>query len=149
MQQFFIGLPSKYASRRDAAFGGVTEERRHMDYGLALITQDRGLEKVMKRISNHFGCELTLHENCADFVTDFGSNEQGVVVIDGAICSQPRLMDLQMVLNEVSAWQVLYLPRTNKKNEIKQAMGLGAFGCLHKPVSEQEVRQMVQSALGV
>ena len=134
-----------------------------MDYGLALITQDRGLEKVMKRISNHFDCELTLHENCADFVKDLGSNQRGVVVIDGSvcsqrrlvvvidgsICSQPRLMDLQMVLNEVPAWQVLYLPRTNKKNEIKQAMGLGAFGCLHKPVSEQEVRQMVQSAVGI
>jgi len=116
-----------------------------MDYGLAIITQDRGLEKVMKRISNHFGYKLTFHENCADF----GGRERGVVVIDGSICSQPRLMDLQMVLNEAPAWQVLYLPRTNKKNEIKEAMGLGAFGCLHRPVSEQEVRQMVQSAVGI
>jgi DNA-binding NtrC family response regulator len=120
-----------------------------MDYGLALVTQDRGLEKVMKRFSNHFGCELTLYENCGDFVKDLAGSKRGVVVIDGSICSQPRLMDLQMVLNEVPAWQVLYLPRTNKKNEIKQAMGLGAFGCLHKPVSEQEVRQMVQSAVGI
>jgi CheY-like chemotaxis protein len=44
---------------------------------------------------------------------------------------------------------VIYLPRTNKKQEIKEAMAIGAFGCLHKPVSEQEVRQMVQSALGI
>lgn len=120
-----------------------------MDYGLALITQDRGLETVMRRVSKHFDCELTLCQNCADFVKDFGGRERGVVVIDGSICSQPRLMDLQIVLNEATAWQVLYLPRTNKKNEIKEAMGLGAFGCLHKPVSEEEVRQMVQSAAGI
>ena len=120
-----------------------------MDYAFAVITQNRGLEKVMKRISNHFHCELNLYENCADFVKDFSTNKLGVVVIDGSICPQPRLMDVQMVLNESPAWQVLYLPRTNKKNEIKEAMGLGVFGCLHKPVSEQEVRQMVQSAVGI
>lgn len=120
-----------------------------MDYALAIITQDRGLEKVMKRISNHFDCELKLYENCEDFVKDFGSSALGVVVIDGTICSKPRLMDLQMVLNEAPTWQVLYLPRTKKKKEIKDAMGFGAFGCLHKPVSEQEVRQMVLSAVGI
>jgi len=120
-----------------------------MDCRLALITQDRGLEKVMRRISNYFGYELTLYENCADFVKDFGGGERGVVVIDGAICSQPRLMDLQIALNEVPACQVLYLPGTDKKNEIKEAMDLGVFGCLHKPLSEHEVRQMVQSAVGV
>lgn len=123
------------------------QEGRDMDYGLALITLDRGLEKVMRRISSHFGYGLSLYEDCADFVKDFTGNQRGVVVIDASICAQPRLMDLQMVLNETPAWQVLYLPRTNKKNEIKEAVGLGAFGCLHKPVSEQEVRQMVQSAL--
>ena len=120
-----------------------------MDYGLAIVTQDRGLEKVMKRISNHFDCNLSLYEKCDDFVKDSGLRKLGVVVVDGSICSQPRLMDLQMVLNEAPGWQVLYLPRTNKKNEIKEAMGLGAFGCLHKPLSDQEVRQMVQSAVGV
>ena len=120
-----------------------------MDYALAIITQDRGLERVMKRISNHFDCELKLYENCENFVKDFGGTALGVVVIDGSICSQPRLMDLQMVLNEAPACQVVYLPRTNKKKEIKDAMGFGAFGCLHKPVSEQEVRQMVQSAVGI
>jgi DNA-binding NarL/FixJ family response regulator len=58
-------------------------------------------------------------------------------------------MDLQIVLSEAPAWQVLYLPRTSKKHEIKEAMELGAFGSLHKPVSEREVRQMVQAATGV
>jgi AmiR/NasT family two-component response regulator len=58
-------------------------------------------------------------------------------------------MDLQMVLSEAPLWQVLYLPRTNKKNEIKEAVELGVFGSLHKPLSEQEVRQMVQSATGI
>jgi DNA-binding NtrC family response regulator len=120
-----------------------------MDYGLGLVTQDRGLEKIMRRISSDFGCELSLYEVCADFVKDLGGKEQGVVVIDASVCSQPRLMDLQTVLNEVPGWQVLYLPLTNKKNEIKQAVNLGTFGCLHKPVSEQEVRQMVESALGI
>lgn len=120
-----------------------------MDYSLALITQDRGLEKVTKRISSHLGYELSVFENCAGFVKDFGGNEQGVVLIDASVCSQPRLMDLQMVLNEAPGWQVLYLPHTNKKEEIREAMGLGTFGCLHKPVSEQEVRQMVESALGI
>ena len=133
---------------RDPAFGGRARER-DMDYTLAIITQDRGLEKVMQRISKYFGCELKLCENCEDFIKDFGGSALGVVVIDGSICSQPRLMDLQMVLNEAPAWQVVYLPRTNKKKEIKDAMGFGAFGCLHKPVSEQEVRQMVQSAVGI
>jgi DNA-binding NtrC family response regulator len=120
-----------------------------MDHRLGLITQDRGLEKIMRRISNDFGYELSLYEVCADFVKDYGGNESGVVVVDACVCSQPRLMDLQMVLNEVPAWRVVYLPRTNKKNEIKEAMSLGTFGCLHKPVSEQEVRQMVESALGI
>jgi DNA-binding NtrC family response regulator len=120
-----------------------------MSNGLALITRDRGLEKIMKRISNHFGCELTLYENCADFVRDFGTNERGVVVIDGYICSEPHLMDFQMVFNEAPAWQAIYLPRTNKKEEIEEAMAIGAFGCLHRPVSEQEIRQMVQSAMGM
>jgi FixJ family two-component response regulator len=120
-----------------------------MDYVLAIITQDRELERVMKRISNHFYCELKLYKNCEVFVKDFGGSAPGVVVVDGSICSRPRLMDLQMVLNEAPAWQVVYLPRTNKKKEIKDAMDFGAFGCLHKPVSEQEVRQMVQSAVGI
>lgn len=120
-----------------------------MDYWLALITQDRGLEKVMRRISNHFGYELRLYEDCTAFAEDSRDSERGVVVVDASVCSQPRFMDLQMVLNEAPAWQVIYLPRTNKKNEIKEAMDLGAFGCLHKPVSELEVRQMVQSALGI
>jgi FixJ family two-component response regulator len=121
-----------------------------MDYSLALITQDRGLEKVMKRISSHFGYELSVYEDCADFVKDFADDsERGVVIVDASICSQPRLMDLQMVLNEAPAWRVVYLPRTHKKEEVKEAMGLGTFGCLHKPVSEQEVRQMVVSALGI
>ncbi|NVM20643.1 MAG: hypothetical protein HWN68_02545 [Desulfobacterales bacterium] len=120
-----------------------------MHNGLALITQDRGLEKLMRRTSKHFGYELRLYENCTDFVGDFGGTEPGVVVVDACICSQPRFMDLQTVLNEATAWQVIYLPGTNKKKEIKEAMALGAFGCLHKPVSEQEVRQMVQSAMGI
>ena len=120
-----------------------------MDYVLAIITQNRGLEKVMKRISKYFDYELKLYENCEVFVKDFGGRAPGVVVVDGSICSRPRLMDLQMVLNEAPAWQVVYLPRTNRKKEIKDAMDFGAFGCLHKPVSEQEVRQMVQSAVGI
>ena len=120
-----------------------------MDYRLGLITQDRGLEKIMRRISDHFGYGLFIFETCTDFVKDFGENVAGVVIIDGSVCSQPRLMDLQMVLNEAPAWQVLYLPRTRKKDEIKEAVGLGVFGSLHKPVSEQEVRQMVQSAIGI
>jgi len=120
-----------------------------MDDSLALITRDRGLEKVMKRISRRFGYELVVYENCGGFVEDFAGNEQGVVLIDASICSQPRLMDLQTVLNEAPAWQVVYLPRTNKKEEVREAMALGAFGCLHRPVSEQEVRQMVESALGI
>jgi DNA-binding NtrC family response regulator len=120
-----------------------------MNYRLGVITQDRGLEKVMERISNHFGCDLRIFESCAGFVDGFGGSDVGVVVVDGSVCSQPRLMDLQMVLNEAPHWQVLYLPRTNKKNEIKEAVELGAFGSLHKPLSEQEVRQMVQSAIGI
>ncbi len=120
-----------------------------MGYGLALVTQDRGLEKIMDRISNHLGYELRLYENCTDFVGDFSSNERGVVVIDGNICSHPHLMDFQVVFDEAPEWQVIYLPRTNKKQEVKEAMAIGAFGCLHKPVNEQEVRQMVQSAMGI
>ena len=54
-----------------------------------------------------------------------------------------------MVLNEASAWQVIYLPGSNKKIEIKEAMSVGVFGCLHKPVSEREVQQMIQSAMGI
>jgi len=120
-----------------------------MDYSLSLITQDRGLEKVMKRVSTHFGCKLILYEDCGGFVEDLCGKEQGVVLIDASICSQPRLMDLQAVLNEAPVWPVVYLPRTNKKEEVMQAMGLGAFGCLHRPVSEQEIRHMVASALGI
>jgi DNA-binding NtrC family response regulator len=120
-----------------------------MDHRLGLITQDRGLERIMRRISNDFGYELSLYEECGDFVNDFGGNEQGVVVIDGFICSQPRLMDLQFVLNEVPTWQVLYLPRTNKRNEVKEVMELRTFGILHRPVSEKEIRQMLESALGI
>lgn len=125
------------------------EQRDIVDYQLALITQDRGLEKVMRRISNDFGYELRLYENCADFVKDFGDKERGVVVIDACVCSQPYLMDFQMVFNEAPAWEAIYLPRTNKKQEIKEAMAIGAFGCLHQPVNEQEVRQMIQSAMGI
>jgi DNA-binding NtrC family response regulator len=121
-----------------------------MDHRLGLITQDRGLEKVMKRISSHFGYKLSIYEDCAAFVKDLADhNEQGVVIVDASICSQPRLMDLQLVLNEAPAWRVLYLPRTNRKEEIREAVGLGTYGCLHKPVSEQEIRQMVESALGI
>ena len=118
-------------------------------YGLAVITQDRGLEKIMQRIADHLGYRLTLYENCADFVKDLGGNERGVVVIDGYICSEPHLMDFQMVFNEAPSWQAIYLPRTNRKQEIEEAMAIGAFGCLHRPISEQEVRQMVQAALGI
>jgi len=120
-----------------------------MDYQLSLITQDRGLEQIMKRISRHFGSSLRLYESCIDFVKGRGTGESGAVVVDGMVCSRPRLMDLQMVLNEVPDWQVVYLPRTQKRNEVKEAMELGAFGSLHKPVSEQEVRQMLRSAIGM
>ncbi|MBW2195710.1 MAG: hypothetical protein JRD47_00230 [Deltaproteobacteria bacterium] len=120
-----------------------------MEYQLGLITQDRGLEKVMERISRHFGCSLGLYESCSDFVNDLDGGKKGVVVLDGMVCSRPRLMDLQMVLNESPAWKVVYLPRTKKKNEIKEAMEVGAFGSLHKPVSEHEVRQMLRSAIGI
>lgn len=126
-----------------------SKEIAYMNYRLGVITQDRGLEKVMERISNHFGFDLRVFESCSDFVEGFGSSDVGVVVVDGSVCSQPRLMDLQMVLNDAPLWQVLYLPRTNKKNEIKEAVELGVFGSLHKPLSEQEVRQMVQSAIGI
>lgn len=125
------------------------KERTEIDLALALITQDRGLEKVMGRVSNHFGSEFIVHEDCEDFVNHFRNRERGVVIVDACVCSQARLMDLQIVLNEAPAWRVIYLPSTNKKEEIKEAMGLGAFGCLHKPLSEQEVRQMVQSAMGI
>jgi DNA-binding NtrC family response regulator len=123
--------------------------RKEMDYRLALITQDPRLEKLVRRSSDHFGYELGLYESCQAFAEDSRDNDVGVVILDASICSQPSLMDLQMVLNEAPAWRVIYLPSTNKKNEIKEAMDLGAFGCLHKPVSEQEVRQMLQSALGI
>jgi|GEM_PF-4251151 DNA-binding NtrC family response regulator len=119
------------------------------DYQLGLITQDRGLERIMKRISKHFGSSLTLYESCVDFVKDHDSGIQGVVIVDGAVCSRPRLMDLQLVLNEVPAWQVVYLPQTKKRQEVKEAMELGAFGSLHKPVSEHEVRQMLRAVTGV
>jgi FixJ family two-component response regulator len=128
----------------------MREKSRDMiGYGLALITQDRRLEKIMRRISNHLGYELSVYENCADFVKDFVGDEWGVVVIDGYICSEPYLMDFQMVFDEAPAWQAIYLPSTNKKQEIEEAMAIGAFGCLHRPVSEQEIRQMVQSAMGM
>jgi len=121
-----------------------------MDYRLALITQDPKLEKLVKRISDHFGYRLKPYESCTAFAEDSRDNELvGVVVLDASICSQPSLMDLQMILNKAPAWRVIYLPSTNKTNEIKEAMDLGAFGCLHKPISEQEVRQMLQSALGI
>ena len=120
-----------------------------MEFQLGLITQDRGLEKVMERISRHFGCGLGLYESCSDFVNDLGGGKKGVVVLDGAVCSQPRFMDLQMLLNETPDWQVVYLPLTKKRNEVKEAMELGAFGSLHKPVSEHEVRQMLRSAIGI
>ena len=127
---------------------GLCEEDT-MDCGLALITQDRWLEKVMRRVSKHFGYELSLCETCSDFVKEFSSKQRGVVVIDACICSQPHLMDVQAVINEAHAWQAIYLPRTNRKQEIKEAMAIGAFGCLHQPVNEKEVRQMLQSALGI
>ena len=120
-----------------------------MDYGLALITQDRGLERIMKRLSNYFGYKLSFYESCIDFVDDLKVNQGGVVVVDASVCKQPRSTDLQMVLDEASAWQLVYLPVTNKKNEIKEVMSMGVFGCLHKPVNEQEIRQMVQSAMGI
>jgi len=120
-----------------------------MSYKLGVITQDRGLEKVMARIANHFGHELLIFERCTDFVDDSGDYDVGVVVVDGSVCSQPRLMDLQMVFNGAPNWRVIYLPRTNKKDEIKEAIELGAFGSLHKPLSEREVRQMIQSAIGI
>lgn len=120
-----------------------------VDYQLGLITQDRGLEKIMKRISKHFGSSLRLYESCIDFVKAHDSSRKGVVIVDGSVCSRPRLMDLQMVLNEVPAWQVVYLPQTRKRHEVKEAMDLGAFGSLHKPVSEHEVRQMLRSVIGV
>lgn len=120
-----------------------------MDYRLAVITQDRGLEKVMKRISDHFNCDLSLYENCGEFVRSCGEDGQGAVVLDASVCSSPHFLDLQAVVNRAPSWQVIYLPGTNKKSEIKDAMGFGAFGCLHRPVSEQEIRQMVQSALGI
>ncbi len=74
-----------------------------MDYRLGLITQDRGLEKIMRRISHDFGYELMIFESCSGFVTGFDKRVVGVVIIDGSTCSQPRLMDLQMVLNEAPA----------------------------------------------
>ena len=120
-----------------------------MNFTLGLITQDRGLENVMKRISSHCGYGLRIFESCADFVDESGDSVVGIVLVDGSVCSQPRLMDLQLVLHGARACQVLYLPRTNKKNEIKEAMALGVFGSLHKPVSEQEVRQMIEAATGV
>jgi FixJ family two-component response regulator len=123
--------------------------RKKMDYRLALITQDPKLEKLVRRSSDHFGYELGLYESCTAFAEDSRDNELGVVVLDASVCSQPSLMDLQMVLNGAPAWRVIYLPSTNKKNEIKEAMDLGAFGCLHRPVNEQEIRQMVQSAMGI
>ena len=120
-----------------------------MDYIVALISQDRGLEKVMKRISTYFGYKLTFYESCTDFVDDLKANERGVVVVDAFVCKQSHSMDLQMILDEASAWQLVYLPVTNKKSEIKEVMSMGVFGCLHKPVNEQEIRQMVQSAMGI
>jgi len=120
-----------------------------MDYQLGLITLDRGLEQIMKRVSKYFNSQLRLYESCTDFVKDRGSGKAGAVIIDGAVCSQPSLMDLQMVLSEVPAWHVIYLPGTQKRNEVREAMRLGAFGSLHKPVSEHEVRQMLCSALGM
>jgi DNA-binding NtrC family response regulator len=120
-----------------------------MSYKLGVITQDRGLEKLMERISKHFGYELQIFESCSDFVDDSSNDHIGVVVVDGSVCAQPRLMDLQIVFNVAPNWHVLYLPRTNKKDEIKEAVKLGAFGSLHRPLSEREVRQMVQSAIGI
>jgi FixJ family two-component response regulator len=117
--------------------------------GLALITQDRGLEKVLERLSRHLGYPLRFYESCGDFTEDLKSGGKGVVIVDASVCSQARLMDLQMVLNDAEAWQVIYLPLTGKKSEVKEAVSVGAFGCLHKPVSEQEIRQMLQSALGM
>jgi DNA-binding NtrC family response regulator len=120
-----------------------------MDYQFGLITQDRGLEQIMERISRDFNSNLRLYESCADFIKDQGHPKAGVVIVDGAVCPRPRQMDLQMVLNEVPAWRVIYLPRTQKRNEVKEAMGLGVFGSLHKPLSEHEVRQMLHSAIGM
>jgi len=117
--------------------------------GLALITQDRGLERVMSRLASHFGQKIRFHESCMDFINSLRTEERGVVVVDATVCSQARLMDLQAVLGEAPAWQVIYLPTTNRKTEIKEAMSMGAFGCLHKPLSELEVRQMLQSAMGI
>jgi DNA-binding NtrC family response regulator len=120
-----------------------------MDCTVGLITQNRGLERVMRRISDHFGCGLKIFESCADFVKNLKETRTGVVIVDGLVCSQPRHMDLQIVLTGAPGWQVLYLPRTARVNEVKDAVELGAFGSLHNPVSEEEIRQMVQSAIGM
>jgi DNA-binding NtrC family response regulator len=120
-----------------------------MEHGLVMITQNRGLEKVMERLSRHHGCGLHLYESCADFIGELEVHQRGVVVVDATVCSQTRFTDLQTILNTASGWRVIYLPATNKKGEVKEAMSLGAFGCLHKPVNEREVRQMVESAMGM
>ena len=120
-----------------------------MEHGLAMITQNRGLEKVMERLARHHECEFHLYESCVDFIGELELHQRGVVIVDAAVCSQARFMDLQTILNTASGWQVIYLPATNRMGEIKEVMSLGAFGCLHKPVNEREVRQMVESAMGM
>lgn len=124
-------------------------ESLNKEYSLALITQDRGFEKILERVSRHFDCILFLYETCSDFVNDLKGKKSGVVVVDAAVCTQVRRMDLQMVLDEATGWNVVFLPSANKKSDIRSAMAMGAFGCLHKPVNEQEVRQMVHSAMGI
>ena len=118
-------------------------------YGLALITQNRGFERVMSRLASYFGHKIRFYETCADFIRIRKTEERGVVVVDATVCSQVGLTDLQAVLDEAPAWQVIYLPATNRKAEIKEAMSMGAFGCLHKPLRELEIRQMVESAMGI
>lgn len=116
---------------------------------VALISQNSMLVELMEKVANRFHLGLDVYEGCEAFVRALQEDQSGVAVVDASSCTQAGGADLQELLNEARRWRVVYLPKTNQKDEVKEAIGAGVFGCLHNPVKEPEVRQMLESALGI
>ena len=116
---------------------------------IALITQNRGLENILRRVSSHYRIPVDFYENCDDFIKNLMKGFSGIVIVDASVCIRESLMDIDMIINEADNWKVIYIPKTNKRSEIKNAISVGVFGCLHRPVKEKEVSQMIYSAMDI
>ncbi|AMC13346.1 hypothetical protein RL73_03040 [Liberibacter crescens] len=106
---------------------------------ILIIDKDYEQRKFLKTVLKSYGYEVFLVTHLKAALAVLDSSKIEVIFIDWTICSMNSIELLQEILKKFSSISVIVFLRRDDVNAIDQAMKVGAFYFLFKPLSEERL----------